>query len=150
MLFRSTPAYGPRIMERYRRGFVPSSTCSSPQGAVAVSVVCAAADEEAEALATSQAVWRLRPEGERGPVPSPQEASAAARDLDPVTRARMAQDRGRVVVGEPGRVRDEVLSMAEDLDVDEVLVVTVCHDQAARRRSYELLAGAFELEAPPG
>lgn len=145
-----TPAYGPRIMERYRRRFAPSSTCSSPQAAVAVSVVCAATDEEAEALAISQAVWRLRPEGGRGPVPSPREASATARDLDPVTRARMAQDRGRVVVGDPGRVRDEVLSLAGDFDVDEVLVVTVCHDQAARRRSYELLARAFELEAPPG
>ena len=143
-----TPSYGPRIMERYRRGFTPSPTCVSPRAAVAVSVVCAETDGEAEMLATSQAVWRLGPWDGRGPVPSIDEAAAAARALDAVTRARMAQDRGRVVVGGPRRVRDEVAALAGDFGVDEVLVVTICHDPAARRRSYELLAEAFELEPP--
>lgn len=145
-----TPSYGPRIMERYRRGFTPSSTCASPKAAVAVSVVCAETDDEAEGLATSQSVWRLGPWDGRGPVPSTEEAAAAASDLDAVTRARMAQNRGRVVVGGPGRVRDEVAALAGDFGVDEVLVVTICHDPAARRRSYALLAEVFDLEPPAG
>jgi hypothetical protein len=33
--------------------------------------------------------------------------------------------------------------MAADHGVDELVVVSVCHDPAARRRSYELLADAF-------
>jgi len=67
--------------------------------------------------------------------------------MDPVTRARMAQDRGRVIVGGPARVREKLSALAEIFGVDEVLVVTVCHDPAARLRSYQLLAGAFALES---
>jgi hypothetical protein len=41
--------------------------------------------------------------------------------------------------------------MARAHGVDELVVVTICHDPAARRRSYELLAQAFGLAAaPPG
>jgi hypothetical protein len=35
--------------------------------------------------------------------------------------------------------------LAADYGADEVIVVTITQDHQARRRSYELLAGAFEL-----
>lgn len=143
-----TPSYGPQVMARYRRAFTPASAGGRPRGAVAVSVVCADSDAEAERLATSQAVWRLRAEGERGPVPSPGEAAESLAGMDPLRRARLAQDRGRAVVGGPEHVRDEVRALAEAFAVEEVLVVTVCHDPAARRRSYELLAGALGPTGP--
>ena len=31
------------------------------------------------------------------------------------------------------------------MGLDELILVTVCHDPAARLRSYELLAAAFDL-----
>jgi hypothetical protein len=37
--------------------------------------------------------------------------------------------------------------VAAEYGADEVLVVTITHDHAARRRSYELIAGAFGLIA---
>lgn len=145
-----TPAYGPRIVERYRRQFAPSGTLGSSRAAVAVSVVCADTDAEAERLATSQAVWRLRPDEVRGPVPSPDEAAVATVALDAVDRARMVQNRARVVVGGPVRVQDELLALAAAFAVDEMLVLTVCHDPTARLRSYELLANAFDLRSGTG
>jgi hypothetical protein len=38
--------------------------------------------------------------------------------------------------------------MAEELQIDEVMVVTIVHSLAARLRSYELLAEAFGLAGP--
>lgn len=141
-----TPAHGPQALQRYRRLFAPSPARPAAQ-AVAVSVVCAGTDAEAERLASSQAVWRLRPFEEREPVPHPEDAAATIAALDPVARARMVQQRDRVVVGGPERVRERVTALARAFEVDEVVVVTVCHDPPDRLRSYELLAQAFDLPA---
>lgn len=140
-----TPDFGAQVVARYRRTFRPSGADVVPRTSVAVSVVCAATDAEAERLASSLRVWRLAPEERRGPVPSVDEAAAATRGLDAVARARLAQDHGRAVVGGPERARGTLLALAAAFDVDELLLVTICHDPAARLRSYELVADAFGL-----
>lgn len=137
-----TPAYGAQAMRRYRRLFTPAQPPRSTAGALAVSVVCARTGAEAERLAASQAVWRLRPFEEREPVPDPDEAARTIAGLDPLGRARLAQQADRTVVGDPAQVGARLTALAADCGVDEVLVVTVCHDPADRRRSYELLAEA--------
>ena len=140
-----TSAFGPQVMAAYRRGFQPSTTCAGPEALVAVAVMCADTDAEAERLARSAAVWRLRPEGtERGPLLPPEEA--AARVLTDLEEAKLAQSRAATVVGGPDRVHAELTSLAGSYGVDELIVLTICHDPAARLRSYELLAETFGLE----
>ena len=140
-----TSAFGPQVMAAYRRGFQPSGIAASPEAAVAVSVVCAGSDAEADRLARSADVWRLRPEGaDRGPLLPPEEA--AARPLTDLERSKIAQGREAMVVGGPQRARDRLTELAGAFGVEELLVVTICHDPAARLRSYELLAEAFGLE----
>ncbi len=51
----------------------------------------------------------------------------------------------RMVTGAPTTVRADLLQLAADYGVDELLVVAVTHDHMVRRRSYELLADAFSL-----
>ncbi|MGI8807759.1 MAG: LLM class flavin-dependent oxidoreductase [Acidimicrobiales bacterium] len=139
-----TSAFGPQVVEAYRRGFQPSETVAGPEVVVAAAVMCADTDAEAERLARSAEVWRLRPEGtDRGPLLAPEEA--AARRLTDLEEAKVAQSRAATIVGGPARVQAELASLAESFGVDELLVVTVCHDPAARLRSYELLAEAFLL-----
>jgi len=139
-----TSAFGPQVMAAYRRGFQPSGAGDTPRAAVAVSVICADTDSEAERLARSADVWRLRPEGAgRGPLLSPEDA--AARPLTDLEEARVAQGREAMVVGGPDRVRDQLRHLAGAFEVDELLVVTICHDPAARLRSYQLLAEALGL-----
>jgi luciferase family oxidoreductase group 1 len=139
-----SPAFGAQTVAGYRRRFRHSPQCPTPVAALGVSVICADTDAEAERLAVSSEVWRLRPEGAgRGPLLSVEEAEAQR--MSGVERMRMAQDRPKRVVGAPDRVRASLLTMAADYDVDELVVLTVCHDPAARRRSYELLAEAFAL-----
>jgi luciferase family oxidoreductase group 1 len=137
-----TPAFGPQVVEAYRRGFEPSDRHAGPETLVAVGVVCAGTDEEARRLARSAEVWGLRPEGtQRGPLLSPEDA--AARTLTELDEAKVAQGRAARVVGSPSRVRDGLLALAESYGVDELMLVTVCHDAGARRRSYELVAEAL-------
>jgi len=139
-----TSSFGPQVMAAYRRGFQASTEGGVPRAVVAVGVICADSDEEADRLARSVDVWRLRPEGaERGPLLAP--ADAAAQPLTALEEAKVAQNRAAMVVGAPDRVHAALVALADDYGVDELVVVTVCHDPAARLRSYELLAGAFAL-----
>jgi luciferase family oxidoreductase group 1 len=137
-----TAAFGPQVMNAYRRGFQPSEGMAAPEALVAVGVMCAETDAEAERLARSADVWRLRPEGaERGSLLSPEDA--AAQTLSELEAAKLAQARAATVVGSPARVRAALSALAEEYGVDELMVLTVCHDPLARLRSYELLAEAF-------
>ena len=136
-------SYGPQIVAKYRRHFTATASGPQARATVAVSVMCADTDAEAQRLAASLDVWRLTPQVDRGPLPSVEEAQA--RPLTDVERARIHQNRARTVVGDPDWVRMELLALAEAFAVEELVVLTICHDPEARRRSYQLLAEAFEL-----
>ena len=139
--------FGRQVVNAYRQGFTPSERLGQPRVALAVSVLCADSEAEARRLATSAAVWRLRPEGaRRGPLLSPEEAAAVT--LTDLERARLAQQRAEMVVGGPGQVRAALSELAEAFAVDELVVLTICHDPGARLRSYELLAEAFGQASP--
>lgn len=139
-----TPDFGPQILRSYRKGFTPSERLAEPRASVAVTVVCADTDAEAGRLAESAAAWRLRPEGRgRGPLLPP--AEAAALPLSPVEQDRVRQHRAGMIVGAPERVCERLTALATEFGVDELVVLTVCHDPNARLRSYELLAEAFGL-----
>ena len=138
--------FGPQIVARYRAAFQPSGQRQWSKASVAVAVICAATDEQAESLATSVDIWRLSSEDGRGPVPTVEEA--AARPCTALERATIVQRRKGLIVGGPERVTHALERLACDFDVEELLVLTICHDPAARLRSYELLAEAFELKPP--
>jgi luciferase family oxidoreductase group 1 len=138
------PVGGPEVLAAYRARFEPSPFAAEPRASVAAGAVCAETDDEAHRLAWSIRLWRLRLErGDPGPVPSVEEA--LAHEYTEVERLRVAQNEARLVLGSPPRVRAALEELAAAYGVDEVVVVTICHDQEARRRSYELLAEAFEL-----
>ena len=139
-----TDKFGPQVVRSYLKGFTPSPRLAGPRAAVAVAVICADTDTEAHRLATSVDVWSLRREGaERGPLLPPDEAAAVA--LSALDRDRVAQHRAGMVVGDADRCRAALEELAGSFGVDELVALTVCHDPAARLRSYQLLAEAFGL-----
>ncbi len=155
-----SPGHGPMVVTGYRRDFRPSPGVTVDAAAdmaadlavgaavptvnVAVSVLCAPSDREADRLATSADRWRLGAEGSgRGPLLSPEQV--AAQPLNELGQALVAQRRAKTVVGGPATVRAELVDLATRFEVDELIVLTVCHDPEARLRSYELLAEAFDL-----
>ncbi len=111
--------------------------------AVAVWALAADSDQEAHRLASSSrmALHELR-RGRLIAVPPPDTALEYLRDLPGQGAAAR-----RAVVGTPAEVRTGLEAIAEAYGADEVLVVTITHDHAARRRSYELIAEAFGLSA---
>jgi luciferase family oxidoreductase group 1 len=127
---------GARLAADYRQ------RAEEPRVVVAVSTVCAESDEEARRLAASQrmAITLLR-SGRLVPVPPVEKALRflSEQGLDDVPSGR------RVIVGAPATVRAGLEEVAEEYGADEVMVVTIMHDHAARRRSYELIAEAFGL-----
>jgi len=128
---------GAEIAELYRQRFVPSPRREQPYVGVAVSVVCAADDEEAQRLASSSrmAMTLLR-QGQLISVPPVETALAFFEEQPPPTGRR-------AVVGSPATVRAGLEAVVADYGADEAMIVTITYDHEARRRSYELVAGAF-------
>jgi alkanesulfonate monooxygenase SsuD/methylene tetrahydromethanopterin reductase-like flavin-dependent oxidoreductase (luciferase family) len=56
----------------------------------------------------------------------------------------------RTVVGSPATVRAGLEQVAEEYGADELILVTITHDHAARVRSYELVAEVMGLDARSG
>ncbi len=135
---------GVEIAARYRESFVASAWQAEPRVMVAVWVVCADTEEEARHLeSSSKMAFTLLQQGELIAVPSPGKALRFLADQPPrprgLTRAR------RRIVGSPSMVREGIERVAREYNADEVMVVTITWDHAARLRSYELIAESFEL-----
>lgn len=133
---------GAPIATRYHEDFRPQGRAhEAPRVAVATWALAADTRQEAEHLATSSRMaMALLREGRPGPIPSPETASrflAAA--------GRSAPSR-RMTLGTGQQVRAGLEEIAAAYGAQEVLVVTITHDPAARRRSYELIADAFGLQ----
>ena len=138
------PAAGPTVVAEYRERFQPSPTLPEPQANVCVITLCADTDDEVDALAATAALWRLQLEhGRPGPVPSPERALRHPFTDDQLRRnAKMRQHHA---IGRPDVVADRLQELADLYDTDELLLLTIAHDPAARRRSYELVAEACGL-----
>jgi len=135
---------GEAIAASYRERFVDSHRLASPLVAVGVWALLADSREEAEYLSASSrwAMVKLR-RGELIAVPAPDEALA---NLESERRSgRLSVPRRRMVLGTPEQARSELEALAAGYGAQELIVVTITHDHAHRRRSYELLAEAFEL-----
>jgi luciferase family oxidoreductase group 1 len=141
---------GAEIARRYHERFVDSQRLPAARVAVAVWALCAGSREEAEHLAASSrwAFVKLR-RGELIAVPPPDEAE---RELAELARSGVGAGlhRRRSVLGTGEEVRAELERVAAEYGAGEVIVVTITHDHAMRRRSYELLAEAFELAPRAG
>jgi luciferase family oxidoreductase group 1 len=140
---------GRDIATHYRRTFQPSSWRTSPEVIVAVWVVCAETNERARELAASAAMsFKLLQRGVLIPVPPVEKAQQFLDD----ERAREGEGGSglrsrRRIVGDPETVRRGLEDVVRDYEADELMIVTITFDHAARRRSYELVAGAFGLNA---
>ena len=128
----------------YRARFKPSQWRSTPHGILAVAVIVGETDEEAERLASSADLNRLRRDrGQFAPLPSVEEALAY--DYSDAERAAIQRNRAKLFVGTKARVMQQLQPLISDSQPDEVMVITAVANHDARKRSYDLLAEAFAL-----
>jgi luciferase family oxidoreductase group 1 len=142
---------GAELAKLYRERFTAERELRAPRTAVAAWVLCAPTDEEAQHLATSSRMTlTLLRRGQVIPVPPPEKAVEFLRregkldGRDGDSRGTLPGRRG--IIGSPEKVRARIEELAAEYGAEEVIVVTITHDHAARRRSYELLADVFGLE----
>ncbi len=135
---------GAEIAHLYRESFVGSERLPAPLVAVCVAAICAESDEQAQRLAASARMCaRMAHRGTPIPVPG---VERALRFLEE-TEERATLLPRRLVLGSPASVRAGLEAVAGEYGAGEVIVVTVVHSHAARRRSYELLAETFGLRS---
>jgi luciferase family oxidoreductase group 1 len=139
---------GAAIATRYAQSFVPSSNLATPRVVVAAWALCAETDEEAERLASSSRMaFAHFMTGNLIQVP-PVDVAVAFLEANAHLLEAIVQRR-RAVTGTPATVRQKLEALASEYGAQEVMVVTITYDHAARRRSYELLADAFGLSECP-
>jgi luciferase family oxidoreductase group 1 len=134
-----------RALRFYRDNFQPSKYLAEPQSLIAVSAICAETDEEARELAgpAELTMLKFRQGGRMGKLPSVAEAREYPYTSEELLAVR--EGRQRLTVGSAATVRERLTTLAGQGAVDEIMVTTIVHGHADRRRSYELLAEAFGL-----
>ncbi len=131
-------------MTNYRSHFKPSAWRQTPHGILAVAAVAAETDAEAEKLASSMDLNRLRRDrGQYLPLPSVEEA--LANNYTDAERASVMRNRSRLFVGSPATILAKLQPMIDASQPDELMIITAVYDHDARKKSYSLLADAFGL-----
>lgn len=133
------------VMARYyREHFQPSELLPSPRTSVAAWAICAETDQKAERLSYSfRMMMTLLFRGQTIPVPTVEKAERFLQDEGLLSEG--APRGRRLITGAPQRVRESIEALARDYEADEVLIVNIMHDHAARKRSYELIAEEFGM-----
>jgi luciferase family oxidoreductase group 1 len=124
----------------YRRTFKPSSRLAKPHAMLALNVVAADSDEEAQRLFTTQqqAFVNLR-RGKPGLVPPPLESGNAINDYcSPDEKANVDRALACAVVGAPQTVKEGIAAFVDKHEPDELILTANVFDHALRVRSFEL------------
>ena len=137
------PDYLLPALEVYRREFTPSASLDRPYAMAAINVV--AADDEPDAhrwfTSVQQQFINLR-RGAPTPLPPPVD-SMEGRWTDS-ERAMVHHTLRYAVVGAPDTVRTGIRAFLQLTDVDELQVTAHIYDQAARLRSFEIVADVLQ------
>ncbi|NMG37301.1 MsnO8 family LLM class oxidoreductase [Azoarcus sp. TTM-91] len=137
--------FAPRFMEAaidvYRRQFRPSAVLERPYVMLGLNAVAADTDEEAAYLFTSlQQRFASLARGNPGPLQAPVESMDG--HWSPAERAFAESSLACSVVGSRATVAAGLRRFIADTGADELMVTGQIFDQAARLRSFELVAQA--------
>ena len=130
---------GAQAAAYYRNRFQPSRWLDRPRLAVCVWGICANSDDEAMRLSASlRMMSTLLFRGQLIPVPTVERAlrflAAEGVPAESIPTGR------RILTGAPATLRASLEAVVAEYRADEVFVVNIMHDHAARLRSYELIA----------
>ena len=133
----------------YRATFRPSPALAAPHAIVCVTIVAADTDAEAHRLFTSQQqAFVLLRRGTPALLQPPIDDLAAM--AAPHERANVARALRTAIIGAPDSVERGIAALLAETGADELMVNAPVFDQAARHRSYALVAAARERLAAGG
>ena len=128
------------LAEVYRDNFQPSIFAKEPKISVGVFSICADTDNEAEELSLSAAAWRQNSQkGIFGSFPTLYEAKES------INGDLIATNDNRTFVGAPQTVRQKLQPILDEVDPEELKIITICEPLSARVRSYDLIKQSFAI-----
>ena len=132
---------GGYLARTYRDAFQPSARWRKPYVMAATWTIAAPTSAEAARLAApATMMFAHLIAGKLIPVPSVEDALAWL-EANPAAGRRNR----RTVLGTPGEVRRGLDAVAADYGADELMLVNIMPDHAARRQSYALIAAEYAL-----
>lgn len=135
---------GEDSVEQYINRFEPSVFGDQPRVSLAVFVLCAETEEQAEKLAVSLDLSLLANEQGLNLEGFPSYEEAQSYSYSPYEQKRVAANRQRMVVGTPASVKKQLTTLAKAYRTDELIAVTITHHMQDRLTSYRLLKEAFD------
>jgi luciferase family oxidoreductase group 1 len=137
------PAELDRALAIYRERFEPSERLAKPYVMAAATVIAADTDAEARRLFSSlqQSFVALRT-GMPGPLPPPVDDMDSR--LDPQAKSMLSQALACAVIGGPATIAAGLGAFQARTGADEIIATASIFDHAARVRSFEITARAFE------
>ncbi len=141
--------YGAKeAIQLYRARFKPSAAMPEPKVLLAISVLIGETEQKAYELKTvmQNRLLQLERGNRLEGIPSYE----AIKDIEYTPEEQMVMQRnaGRLIAGTPGQVKAQLLQLAQECQVDEIMAVTITHSFEDRLRSYELLAEMFPATVP--
>ncbi|MCM3584965.1 LLM class flavin-dependent oxidoreductase [Mesobacillus maritimus] len=131
-------------LKLYYENFQPSEEYKEPYAMVAVNIIAADTDEEAEFLSTSIKqnflnMMRNTPSQLQPPVNNLDEL------MSPYEKAVLEKQLRSTIIGNPTTVKKKLESFLDETKADEIMVSTMVYDQNARLYSHQLVAEIMGL-----
>lgn len=137
----------PDVIETYRKNFRPSDQFAEPQALLSVFVLCGETEEQA--LAMRKMMDYILIEFEKGKFgPFPDAATVSKYKFTAGELERIRYNSGRIVSGTKEDVKEQLTKLANEFDVDEIIVSTMADSNEDRIKSFELISEAFNLREP--
>jgi len=141
------PDYLSIALPLYRAHFTPSDQLDRPYTMVAVNVIAADTDAEAQHLFTTmQQIFLGMIRNKRAPIPPPVDTMDGL--WSPAEKMHVTRMLRVSAVGSPKTIRAQLQSLLEETSADEFIATAMIHDHHARVYSFELAADAFRQLTP--
>jgi len=131
---------GVSFMNHYINNFTPSNYLKKPKNMVAVFAICAETDEEAERVASSMDLSMIMLEQGMESKGTPSPEKAASYRYSPFELARIQENRKRMIVGNPKKIKQKLEELSELYQTDEIMLVSITYDFQDKLKSYALIA----------
>lgn len=135
-----SPEIAVEVLRRYRREFTPGSRGDAPYSVM--SVLAFASDDDAD-VREFEAAWTLTMQNLRRGIREPLRPEAVREFAASAAFDRRASDTGRMVTGPAKVVAERLAELADEAEVDELVIVTPSLDRARRIASYAAIADAW-------
>lgn len=134
----------PEVAETYRKNFKPSTENTEPRVMVAIQVVCAETEEKANEM--RKFIDFVFVQFEKGNFNSFKDENYIRNyRFSSLEQQIIDRNKGRIISGTTDDVKEQLIKLSNDFETDEIMITSMSVDYEARRKSFELLSNAFEL-----